>query len=276
LFSFFDEKPLKNEKNEKFKKRDHSLRYLRKKTIFNLLFFRSIHREGTTRKEIQSKLKVTGRTVSNILSELSAEDKVSKSKSDKKYYVKSLFIDNGWSVFSEFLTEFQRQTHMSNIPLRRIYARGNVFADNLENEIFNFGNIIGAFMGYIMVESLRPNEKATGEDRYDILTKFLRNAVDMNSIFLQFQAFLPKDSTNRLIMGLDSQLLEKIMNAYDQAYPGFRELLDDSFREHIRFSRDNSCDHEWHKINVHKIGVRFECHKCLGLVEEHELEPSTT
>jgi hypothetical protein len=252
------------------------VRTINKNSVYKLLFSRSVHREGMTVKEIQSKLKfLSERTISNILNDLLTEDKIFKSKSDNKYYVKSLFVDNEWSLFCEFLTEFQRQSHMSNNPLRQMYTHGHVFADSLENEIFNFGNIIGAFIGYILVESLRPNEKATAEDRYDILTKFLHNAVHMNFLFSQFQAILPKDSTNRLVMGLDNQLLKKIINSYDQVYPGFREVLDNMFREYIRFNNDISCDHEWHKIFVHKIGERFECHKCLGLVEEKDLEPIT-
>lgn len=271
---------MKSEKNKKFKKRDYSVRTINKRSVYNLLFSQSVHREGMTVKEIQSRLKfLTERTISNILNELLMEDKVFKSKRDNKYYIKSLFVDNGWPVFTEFLTEFQRQSHISRIPLQKIYSRGNAFADKLENEIFNFGNIFGAFIGYILVESLRPNERATGQDRYDILTTFLQNAVNMNYIFLQFQEeILPKDSANplnRLIMGLDNQLLMKIINAYDHVYPGFRELLDESFREYIKFDRDISCDHEWHKVFIHKIGERFECSKCLGLMEEKDLEPIT-
>ena len=68
------------------KKRDYSRRDIRKKTAFDHLLLRSIHKEGMTAREIQSELKVTGRTALKILNELMAEDKVFKSKSDKKYY----------------------------------------------------------------------------------------------------------------------------------------------------------------------------------------------
>ena len=74
------------------------------------------------------------------------------------------------------------------------------------------------------------------------------------------------------MMGLDNQLLEKVINAYDQVYPGFREVLDNLFREYIRFNRDVSCEHEWHKVFIHKIGECFECCKCLGLLGEKDLQ----
>ena len=73
-------------------------------------------------------------------------------------------------------------------------------------------------------------------------------------------------------MGPDDELLKKIVNVYDHVYPGFRELLDSSFSQYVSFDWDKSCDHEWHKVNIHKIGKRFECRKCLGLAEEQDLE----
>jgi hypothetical protein len=228
-------------------------------------------------KDIKSKRSyLTERTISYVLSELLTENKVFKSKWNKKYYVRNLFVDNGWSIFAEFLKEFQRQYTLNKIPLGKIYSSRHTFHNEFENEIFNFGNIIGAFFTYILVESLRPNEKPTAENRYGILIKFLGNAVDMESIFLRFVSILPKDSTNRLLMGFDNKLLEKIINAYNNVYPGFSEVLDRSFEEYIRFDINKSCDHEWHEVFVHKIGKRFECRKCLGLVEEQDLEPSIT
>jgi len=278
MLSFFNANCLKSEKNEKFKKRDYSISSIHKKIVYNTLFSSSVHREGMTANEIQAKLEfLTVRSIFNILNELKAEDKVFKS--EKKYYIKDLFLDDGWSIFAEFLKNFQRQYRLSKTPLRRIYSHGHAFHDELENEIFNFGNVIGALITYILVESLRPNERPTALDRYDILIKFLRDAVDMNSIFLQFVKILPQDSTNQLmIMGHNNKLLETIIDAYNHVYPGFSELLDDGFRKYISFdwSKSKSCDHEWRKVKIHKIGERFACRKCLGLLEEKELEPKTT
>ena len=79
-------------------------------------------------------------------------------------------------------------------------------------------------------------------------------------------------------MGKDNESFEKITSAYSQVYPGFSELLDDSFRKYIKynFDRDKTCDHEWRRVEIHKIGERFECRKCSGLLEEKDLEPETT
>lgn len=74
-------------------------------------------------------------------------------------------------------------------------------------------------------------------------------------------------NADRMIMGTDNESLRRILNGYDHVYPGFRELLDDFFRSYISFDSDKTCKHEWNRINIHKIGQRFECHKCLGLVE---------
>jgi hypothetical protein len=71
-----------------------------------------------------------------------------------------------------------------------------------------------------------------------------------------------------MIMGTDNESFENIVNAYDYVYPDFRELMDDSFKKYSNFNwnKSLSCDHEWHRVNIHKIGERFECRKCLGLV----------
>jgi hypothetical protein len=193
IVSIFNEICVKSEKKEKFKKRHYSIGSIHKKEVYKILSSSSFHMEGITVKEIHAKLDfLTMRTISNILNELLTEDKVFKSKLDKKYYVKHLFVDNGWSVFAEFLKNFQAKHNLNKNPLRKIYAHGHGFHDELENEIFNFGNMIGAFVMYVLVESLRPNEKATAEDRYAILSRFLQDVVDMNSIFLLSKSYCHK------------------------------------------------------------------------------------
>jgi hypothetical protein len=188
---------------------------------------------------------------------------------DKKYYVKHLFVDSGWSVFAEFLKNFPRLHRLNKNPLRKIYSHGHTFHGELENEIFNFGNMIGAFVMYVLVESLRPNEKATAEDRYVILKKFLQDAVDMTFIFFLFEKILPQDSTNLLMMGFDNKLLEKIIDAYNNVYPGFSESLDYGFKVYVdNFVANESCDHEWHEVRIHKLGEYLKCKKCKGLVDK--------
>jgi hypothetical protein len=103
---------------------------------------------------------------------------------------------------------------------------------------------------------------------------FLQDAVDMNSIFILFTKLLPQDSTNRLLMGIDYKLLDKVINAYNNVYPGFSETLDSSFKEFVSsFVPSETCDHEWHDVRVHKVGNRYECRKCQGLAKEEDFEP---
>lgn len=236
----------------------------------------SANKEGITAEEIVNRLasrklpkRLTVRTVHRLLNQLFAEDRVFKL--NKKYFLKDLFIDDGWSVFAEFLNEFQIQNRLNKIALLKMYSDGQT----LEDMILNFGNVIGAFITYILIESLKPNERLISiSERTQISKDFLQDAVNMQLILPSLLRILP-GSPDRMIMGKDQESLEKIASAYNTVYPGFSELLDDSFRKYISFDRDKSCEHEWHRINIHKIGERFECRKCLGLVEEKDLEPIT-
>lgn len=257
---------MKNEKNEKLNKRDYSLGSLHQKAIFDIVFSRSVQMKGTKVDEITKILKLSHKTIYNNLDKLQAENKIFKSKHE--YYVKSLFIDDGWKVFAEFLKNFLRLYRLNKNSLIRYYSHGYTFHDELETEIFNFGNMIGAFITYILVESLRPNEKATAENRLDVIVRFLQNAVDMNTIFLLFVKIFPQDSRNQLMMGVDKKLLDKTVNAYNNVYPGFSESLDYGFKEYVgsNFEVSKSCDHQWREVRIHKLGEYLECKKCMALV----------
>jgi hypothetical protein len=272
MFSFFNANCLKSEKNEKFKKRDYSTSSIHKDSIYKVLFPSSVHREGMTEKEIQTKLDyLSDKTIFNLLNELILEGKVFKRK--KKYYL-DLFFDDGWSVFARFLSEFlSRQYNVKDMLSRKIYSHGHTFPDELENEIYNFGSIIGAFIIYILIESFRPNEIVIRRSYRDqIWTDFLQNAVHMPYILQRFSELLPGGiDVYRISLGIDNKSFDKVNSAYNNVYPGFSEFLDDRFRKYIGSVKpfeDKSCDHEWHKVTIHKIGERFECRKCLGLIEE--------
>ena len=117
---------------------------------------------------------MTVRTVHRLLNQLIAEDRVFKL--NKKYFLKDLFIDDGWSVFAEFLNEFQIQNWLNKIASLKMYSDGQI----LEDMILNFGNVIGAFITYILIESLKPNERMIPiSERIQISKDFLQDAVNM-------------------------------------------------------------------------------------------------
>ena len=97
----------------------------------------SATREGITAEEIESRLasrkppiNLTVRAIYRLLNQLIAEDKVFKSK--KKYFLKDLFIDDGWSVSAEFLNEFQSQNFLTKISSLGIFSNGRTFHANLK------------------------------------------------------------------------------------------------------------------------------------------------
>jgi hypothetical protein len=273
ILSFSNRICLKSDRNRSINKRNNTISDYNKKYIRRAMLLSSAIREGITAEEIVKRLasrkppiKLTVRAIYRLLKQLIAEDKVFKSK--KKYFLKDLFIDDGWSVFAEILNEFQRQNLLNSISSLQIYSNGRTFQDELENKILNFG----AFVIYILVESLRPNERPIPiSERTQIFYNFLENALGLQYVLPSFLRILPGNA-DRMIMGTDNESLERMLNGYDYVYPGFRELFDGSFRNYISFDNDKSCEHEWHKVNIHKMeksktGERFQCRKCLGLVE---------
>lgn len=267
---------MKSEINKKVNKHDYSRRTLHKGSICKILFPSSLHREGMTEKQIHAKMKfVSDRTVYNLLKELILENRIFKSSKQKKYYL-NLFFDDGWSVFARFLEEFLlRQHNLKELPLPKIRSNGYIFSHNLENEIRNFGNIVGAFVMYVLIESLRPNERMIRRETRDkIWESFLQKAVFMPYILDRFKDQLPESmDLYRIIFGSDNMSFDKLYNAYNNVYPGFSGFMDNSFKNYVAREPFESCDHEWRKVKVHKIGDRHECRKCLGLAKEEDFEP---
>jgi hypothetical protein len=224
---------LKSEKNEKVNKHDYSISTIHKNSICKILFSSSLHREGMTEKEIHERLHfLTHKTAYNLLNQLISEKMVFVS--GHKYYL-NLYFDDGWSVFAKFLEEFLlRQDNLKELPLQKIHSNEYLFSGNLENEIHNFGNIIGTFIMYVLIESLRPNERMIRrETRDEIWTSFLQKAVYLPYLLQRFQEQLP-DSINfyRIIIGGDDLSFDKLYNAFDNVYPGFSEFMCNSFKNH--------------------------------------------
>jgi hypothetical protein len=266
---------LKSDRNKSINKRYNATSDYNKKYIRRAMLLSSAIGKGITAEEIVNRLasrkppiNLTDRSVYRLLEQLITEDKVYRSKSKKKYFLKDFIIDDGWSIFAEFLNEIQNQNLLSKISSLKIYSNERAFSNELENTISDFGNIVGAFVTYILVESLRPNERLFPiQKRIQTLNDFLDNSLSLRNILPSLLRIIP-GNPDRMIMGTDNESFESLVNAYDHVYPDFRELLDNSFKRYSNFnwSKSLSCDHEWHRVNIHKIGERFECRKCLGLV----------
>ena len=159
---------------------------------------------------------------------------------------------------------------------QKFYSNRHIFSSDLENEIHNFGNIIGAFIMYVLIESLIPNERMIRRETRDrIWESFLQKAVFLPYLLQRFREQLPENMDfYRIIIGGDNTSFDKLYNAYNNVYPNFSEFTDNRFKEYVSSVKPfKSCDHEWHKVKVHKIGDRHECRKCLGLAKEEDFEP---
>ena len=82
----------------------------------------SANKEGITAEEIVNRLasrklpkRLTVRTVHRLLNQLFAEDRVFKL--NKKYFLKDLFIDDGWSVFADCLSKLGNKNEFLLVPV---------------------------------------------------------------------------------------------------------------------------------------------------------------
>ena len=56
----------------------------------------------------------------------------------KKYYL-NLFIEDGWSIFAEYLKKLSKtKTSKQDFVIKKIYSHKNAFHDELENDDLKF------------------------------------------------------------------------------------------------------------------------------------------
>jgi hypothetical protein len=174
------------------------------------------------------------------------------------------------------LQEFLLRQEDIKFLQQKFNSNRHISASDLENEIHNFGNIIGAFIMYVLIESLRPNERLIRREARDqIWESFLRKAVSIPNLLQRFSEQLPETiDFYRVIIGSDNVSFNKLYNAYDNVYPGFTNFINNSFKDYVNsLTPVETCDHEWIRIKAHKLGDRYLCRKCLGLANEEDFEP---
>ncbi len=238
--------------------------------ILGIIQSETIHRRGITEKEIRNRLNLQ----LNKGSELTKQDvyyhlrKASKNNQlfkDKMYYylTQSYVTDDDWSIFSEFLHECQRKNGLFDLMPNPspISWPGN----SLEYVLMQFSQKLGAIITYILMESLRPTKELMNiKERTRFFLNFINEAVSFADILVTFSSSLPMNITaaHRIPPELQESALEELTIAYRNVYPHVYRMIEEGYKTYTTIEDLGDCMHQWRRIDIHKIGKRYECKKC--------------
>jgi hypothetical protein len=179
------------------------------------------------------------------------------------------------------------------------------FGGNESNEkcLFEFATRIGAFITYILIETMRPydyNELAKDPNwkirkRNILADKLTKRAIDLRFLFERFHSLLyDTDQVSQRARYSASEPwyfeankieFDKLMRTFSMVYPGIYEALEDYWQDkkwpsvHAldvveRYAPQilEGCKHNWRKIKIYKIeGDHYFCtNKCRLTVNTRE------
>jgi hypothetical protein len=250
----------------------------------------STYGKGISIKELTEKTKtklpskgklpngLTRQTVSSLLKELISDGKVFKVKN--KYYKEDLYRDDGWSIFGRYLGGLLRdkrfygfpQDHISQMHLSDAFSN----SDNAKESIFEFANLIGAFVAYLLIESMRPTRTLLPIPfRVEKAENFIETALNPAGLLTTFLSVLPDSYRKDVSLGvqMNEKSVNELSNAYKKIYPSFSEFIEEKYLEHFQnfyvheLEEYNYCQHKWKESFVHKIGVYYRCDNCQIMVK---------
>jgi DNA-binding transcriptional ArsR family regulator len=274
------------------------------------------HIDGLLPHEIASSLKLTRQTVQTHLKELVNETLVHKNRSNGRYYAGDLDLGH-IAAFANIMKEASGLlvkcidpttiSHMSSTNDEKVCKKvssNSISAslcepkfseDDLKKYVFEFANRIGAFITYILIETMRPydyNELAKDPNwkirkRNILADRLTKRAIDIRFLFEKFHLLLynTEQVSHRAHYGSDEPWFfeankiefDKIMRTFSKVYPGIYDALEDYWQDKKwpslnalevveRYAPQvlEGCKHNWRKIKIYKIeGDYYRCkNKC--------------
>jgi hypothetical protein len=241
-----------------------------------LQIIREAYLDGLTQHEIINKMKsrnrpLTRQAIYNILKELKQQEKITKIDGR---YIAIYTYGRGWHQFAGFLNEsiehlFSKLPHDS---ISRDIANTQFSSENPINQsIFEFANLVGAFITYIFIESMHPAENTlTPDKRKDLASFFVEGAISIDKILAEFKKRFDVNKNE-----MNKSDYEGIRNAFKEIYPHLYDFLEkgylDGFRRFLLYRTlytitHIKCVHQWEEVYVHKVGMQYLCTKCHNLV----------
>jgi hypothetical protein len=174
-----------------------------------------------------------------------------------------------------------------------------------EKYLFEFANRIGAYITYILIESLRPLGQfdiltATSEDdklkrRAFLSSDLISMAINMKSIFEDcffeiIRSFEPSLTTlgpyfkpNKAQyfphFELNKNDFDRLSETFRNVYPGIYKALEMKWKDEVDLKTNLveyrqreeglKCDHKWEETSLYKLGKYYFCAKCHEFISDN-------
>jgi hypothetical protein len=233
--------------------------------------------DGISQPDIIEKLKLrhiklSRQTISKILKNLVTEREIFKRK--RKYLSSSDDQVNINLLAASINIELRRRLLSDNRGngLPNLLYQSSLTAENLaEKSIFEFANLVGAFIVYLLIESMRPGEVSQKyKENINLLGHLVQNSIPLDELAKKFRQSLGISAThNEIYSDLENVDFARVSQAFMKVYPDIHNDLDkgwESMCELILTSRNDNkqkyCHHEWDERYLYKYGKYYQCRKC--------------
>ena len=152
--------------------------------------------------------------------------------------------------------------------------------ESLERCLFEFANRIGAYITYILLQSLHPlpESKLSDSDRGELSKIMLQKAITVEDLFTLFRYLMTQlgltgcnlDSNNyeKLFQLSDNNfktISKGLQNVYPNIYIGLENYCLHASWNNLALNTatlSTDCDHQWEKTQYFKYGSIYYCGKC--------------
>lgn len=213
-------------------------------------------------------------TVSKILKKLKKEAELSKK--GRKYFPLNDDAVN-MNILAASINVKLRGILLSDEHIDRIsnkfYPGHRRTRDSSAKCIFEFANLLGASMIYLLIESMRPGEVSQKyKEDINIVEHLIKNSLPLDELVIKFRSRLGI-RTGRTIYGtasldLNNQDFIRLSQEFRKVYPHLYRELEEGWQSMSRLilapRNDNEqiSDHEWHKRYLYRYGEYYECRNC--------------
>lgn len=219
--------------------------------------------------------KLSRQTVSKLLGRLLEEAKLSRR--GRKYFPLSDDAVN-MNIFAASINVKLRGILLSDDPINIIsnkFCPNHLPTDDPNAKcIFEFANLLGASMIYLLIEAMRPGEVSSKyKEGINIFDHLIRNSLPLDEIILKLRHSLhihTKHTTfGTASLNLDNEDFRKLSREFRKVYPDLYTELEEGWQSMSQLmltakndKRRTSCTHKWHRRYLYRYGEYYECRNC--------------
>jgi len=165
----------------------------------------------------------------------------------------------------------------------------NKFLNTEQKLIFEYASRLGAFITYIFIQALRPNDLKT-PDKRELVNILINSSIDLDSLFDSFRMLITQAGLTHLtsdelrpefqeynnLWELDKKRFDKLSEIFKTLYPSIYEGLENFWYQSMMYwmkvdeanSGETDCKHTWEPYEFFKIGSHHRCRKCKIIVTD--------